>query len=354
MNMSSVFLDQAGDIGTRTLSRKASGEGRLQNIFLLYLRLTIMHPERLIGKYCGKEKGPLLICLGGVHGNEPAGVLALEYMFKMLEVEPITNPNFDFKGGLLGIRGNIPALASGKRFVNRDLNRLWTKENIEAVRSKPVEELKFEEKELKEIDAIISQEIKNYNPEKVVVLDLHTTSSFGGIFTLVTEDQDSLDIGLELHAPVIKGMLKGIYGTTMHYFNAENLGVETTAVCFESGQHDEELSINRAIAAITNCMRTIGCVRAEDVENQHDKLLIEHSSGLPKVSQLLYAHAIDDGDRFRMEPNYKNFQIVKKGELLAKDKDGTIFSNRDGLLLMPLYQNQGEDGFFIISQLEAI
>ena len=308
--------------------------------------------DRIIGTYEGAEKGPLLICLGSVHGNEPAGLKALELMFKMLEAEPITNPNFIFKGKLLGLKGNLRAIKAGKRFLKKDLNRQWTVENVNRIMASNSKDLEMEELEIREIMEIVNLEIEEYQPEKIVLLDLHTTTAFGGIFTLVTDDLESLQIGVELHAPVIKGLLKGIKGTTLHYFNEKNIGIPTAAVCFESGQHQEQLSINRAIAALTNCMRTIGCVKAEDVENRHDKLLIEFSNGLPKVSQLIMTHAIEEGDRFVMRSGYKNFQRVKAGEKVADDRKGAIPIIKDGLLLMPLYQKQGGDGFFLVESID--
>ena len=308
--------------------------------------------ERIIGRYEGKEKGTLLICLGSVHGNEPAGTKALELMFKMLEVEPITNPSFNFKGRLLGLRGNLRAIQAGKRYLEKDLNRQWTVKNIGRVMATDPNKLNAEDLEIRELMEMIREEIADYQPEKMVLLDLHTTTAFGGIFTIVTDDIESLNIGIELHAPVIRGLLQGIKGTSLHYFNEKNIGIPTVAVCFESGQHNELLSVNRAIAAITNCMRTIGCVRAEDVENQHDKLLIEFSEGLPKVSQLIMTHSIEATDEFVMRPGYKNFQYVQKGEVVASDKKGTIKIEKDGLLLMPLYQKQGDDGFFLIESVD--
>ncbi len=308
--------------------------------------------ERIIGRYEGPEKGILLICLGSIHGNEPAGTKALELMFKMLEVEPITNPSFSFKGRLLGLRGNLRAIQAGKRYLKKDLNRQWTVENVNRVMQAAIDTLEAEDMEIREILTLIRKEIAEYQPEKIVLLDLHTTTAFGGIFTVITDDPESLKIGIELHAPVIKGLLKGIKGTSLHYFTEENMGIPTVAVCFESGQHQEELSVNRAIAAITNCMRTIGCVRAADVENQHDKLLIEFSKGLPKVSQLLMTHAIKDTDEFVMRPGYKNFHFVKQGEPVADDQNGSIKIVKDGLLIMPLYQKQGDDGFFLIESID--
>lgn len=310
--------------------------------------------ERIIGRYTGKEKGPLLIVFGGMHGNEPAGVHALNLMFKMLEVEPITNPAFRFCGRLLGIVGNLAAMKENRRFIEKDLNRVWTPENAERVKANQNGSLKAEDKEMKEVLEIIEKEIAEYQPSKVVVLDIHTTTAFGGIFSIATDNPESIRIAVELHAPVITKMLEttGLKGTSLHYFISENFGVEMIPVVFEAGQHEEHLSVNRAIAAITNCMRTIGCVMAEDVENRHDSLLIEYSDGLPKVAELIMIHSISPGDNFRMKPNYKNFQEVKKGEVLASDKKGEIKAKEDGLILMPLYQKQGDDGFFLVKKID--
>ncbi len=307
-----------------------------------------MKEKRLIGRHTGQEKGPLLICFGGMHGNEPAGIQALSILFKLLELEPESNPDFRFRGRIVGFKGNLRAIENGVRFLNRDLNRQWRPEVVEYVLNTPVSKLRHEELEILELHTAVMEEIQDYQPDEVIVLDLHTTTAYGGIFSIATDDPKSVNIAVELHAPVITGLLEGIQGTTLHYFNAENIGVETTTVCFESGQHEETLSVNRAIAAIINCMRTIGCVRSEDVENRHDALLIEYARGLPKVSELITTHSIEPEDHFRMVPDYKNFQKVKQGEILAFDRNGPIEAIEDGLILMPLYQKQGEDGFFLI------
>jgi len=327
------------------------GINPLEKVSIIYIRATIMELEHIIGRYTGKVKGPLLICFGGMHGNEPAGVKALELMLKMLEVEPIANPSFTFGGRLLALRGNIRALKKGRRYMVKDLNRQWRKENVERIQNSPAKELYSEELEIKENLEIIAREIEDYQPEKLVFLDIHTTTAFGGIFSIASDDPESIRIAVELHAPVITGFLRGIRGTSLHYFNNDNFKPETATVVCEAGQHQEHLSVNRAIAAITNCMRTIGSVKAEDVENRHDSLLIEYSKGLPKVAELVTLHAISPEDQFRMQPDYRNFQPVQKGEILACDKNGAIRAESDGLILMPLYQPQGEDGFFLVRKI---
>lgn len=309
--------------------------------------------ERVIGRYQGEENGPLLVVLGGIHGNEPAGVLALDLMFKMLEVEPITNPDFQYKGTLLGLVGNLKAYVVQQRFIDKDLNRIWNDDHVEKVMNSNVEELVNEDRELYDILQLIREELNTRKYSRLIVLDMHTTSSFGGIFSIPTEDEESIRIALELHAPVITGMLEGIKGTTLHYFRPDNFDLPTVAVTFESGQHNERLSINRAIAAITNCMRTVGSVKPGDVENRHDTILKEYSENLPKITKLISRHDIAKGDQFQMLPNYNNFQAVTKGEVLAKDKNGDITAVDDSLILMPLYQKKGDDGFFLVQQIEG-
>ncbi len=309
--------------------------------------------ERVIGIYDEGRKGPLLVVLGSMHGNEPAGVLAMEEIFRMLDREPIDNPRFKFRGRFIGLRGNLAAIKENKRFINKDLNRQFTLENVDRIMNAEDDStLDSEDKELKGLIQLIRKEIEEYNPERFILLDLHTTTAFGGIFSIATDNPESQRIAVELHAPVIRGLINGIQGTTLHYFNSDNFKPETVAVTFESGQHDEELSVKRAIAAITNCMRSLGCVRAEDVENKHDKILIEYSRGLPKIADLLYCHSIASEDGFVMAPGYENFQKVEAGEILAHDRKGEIRSKETGRILMPLYQKQGEDGFFIIKTIE--
>ena len=310
--------------------------------------------DRLIGTYTGTEKGPLLICFGSIHGNEPAGTQALERVFQMLAEEPIKNPSFQFAGRLIGLRGNLRAIQQGRRYLEKDLNRQWTPANVARIMKAQQGDLIAEDLEIREILEFIYAEIDSYQAEKLIVLDLHTTTATGGIFVVVTADAESVQIGTELHAPVIKGFLASIEGTTLHYFNTTNFSIPTVAVCFESGQHQEPIAISRAIAAIINCLRTIGCVHPSHIENKHDQLLQTYSAGLPKVVELILTHHIQPADEFIMKPGYQNFQPVKKGEIVAVDKNGPIRVEQNCLMLMPLYQQQGNDGFFLVREVRPL
>jgi succinylglutamate desuccinylase len=90
------------------------------------------------------------------------------------------------------------------------------------------------------------------------------------------------------------------------------------------------------------------CIAEKDIETHHSAILKQYSKELPAISTLLYCHKIASGDDFEMKFGYQNFQNIKKGEVLATDKKGEILAPYDCQILMPLYQKQGNDGFFLI------
>lgn len=309
---------------------------------------SVQYTQRVIGKYRGGLHGPLLIVTAGMHGNEPAGVRALDLMFKMLEVEHITNPAFEFNGEIIGIIGNLAAFNQRKRYISKDINRSWHHDYIESLKQKSKKELTDEDIEMLEVLETLNKEIYRVEPDHIYFLDVHTTSSDGGIFSITTRDEESIMLAHQIHAPIVLGLLKDIQGTTLQYFNKEHLGVSTTSIAFEGGHHDDPMSINRIIAAIINVMRAIHMVKPEDVENRHDHVLTDYSKQLPSIVEVVYKYHVDDNALWQMKPGFKNFQSIVKGDILARYDGQYIYAPCDGMILMPLYQSQGSDGFFIV------
>jgi len=64
--------------------------------------------------------------------------------------------------------------------------------------------------------------------------------------------------------------------------------------------------------------------------------------------EVRYRHGITAEDHFRMAPGFITFERVDEGQAVAVDREGEVRTPQPGLLLMPLYQNQGDDGFFIV------
>lgn len=304
--------------------------------------------SRVIGHYIGEESGPLVVAIGGIHGNEPSGVLALERLFELLHEEPLINPGFSFRGELLALRGNIEALKLGQRYIDIDLNRIWKSPAA-------VKEGRYDTAEARELDGILAtvENALHENPTtELIFLDLHTTTASGGVFTITGDDKPSLLLAVELGAPVVKGMLSNLQGTTLSYFRNGDFDFDRPcrALTFEAGTHYDGTSVDRALAATVNLLRSVGCVSAEDVSTHHNKLLRHASSHVPPLLELVYVHHLSPAERigFTMRPGFENFQLITEGTLLADDDSGPIAAPCDGYILMPLYQTQGEEGFFIV------
>lgn len=312
-----------------------------------------INKNRIIGERVGTQSGPLLIVFAEIHGNEPVGHLAIEELFEAIDDEYRKNPGFDFRGRIVAIRGNIKAVEQKVRYLEKDLNRSWIPSEIARIsQTADIKELDAEDQEIKEILMVVHHLIQTENPTRVVVLDLHTTTAHGGIFTIPAPTAEARRIGLAMKAPVLHGFLDGLQGTTLHYFTKENFGINMTAVCFEAGQHNCDDSPKHAVSAIISCFTAIGGFYEKDIESKHDQLLAGRAANLPLEAKLVYIHPVQPEDEFRMKPQpiYQNFDPIQEGELLAYDKNGAIHAPHNGLILMPLYQKQGSDGFFIVQE----
>lgn len=312
--------------------------------------------NRIIGQFGHGHPGALVLIFGALHGNEPAGVRALEAVFRMLQEAQSRDSGFRFSGALVGILGNRQAFARQQRFIEKDLNRQWTTDNIRRITRQDAASLGAEDLEIAELLELIHEQIRACCPEVVVLLDLHTTSAEGGIFCIPTDEKTSLRLAKALYAPVILNLFEGVEGTLLRYAADGHLQTDarpkyTFGAAFEAGQHDDPLSVSRSIAAIIHCLRATGCIGPEDLQNPYETVLADYSKHLPKVTRLRYVHHIRPGDAFVMRPGYVNFQPVRAGEHLADDVTGDILSPYDGLMLMPLYQPKGSDGFFIVEEM---
>lgn len=315
------------------------------------------HSERIIGIFEGTSDGPLILVVGALHGNEPAGVHALELLFEQLEKERRETPGFQFKGTLVGIIGNLQGYRLRQRFLEQDLNRLWIKDFIEATRVSESETLKAEALEAKQLTACISEVLLLYSSVNTIFLDLHTTSAEGGIFSIPTDEGESLKLAEHLGAPAILGLQGSIQGDLMRFatqggFSSANSTSGTTplpvCVAFEAGQHESPQSVTRSAIAVIRCLRLMHCIPQDVLVEFAARLSLPFMTYVPPVVRFRYAHHIQASDEFKMRPGYVNFQPIQAGEHLADDVRGPVLSPDNGLILMPLYQAKGSDGFFIV------
>ena len=288
-------------------------------------------PRRL-GSYGGDTAGPLVIGIGGMHGNEPAGVFALQDVLRSLHSR---RPSF--RGKLLALTGNRAALARGCRYIDEDFNRLWGSERLEGENGQRAEPTS-EEQEQRELLATIETALAQ-RQGPAVFLDLHTTSAAGQPFVVIGDSLLNRRFAFGLQAPVILGLEEQLEGTLLNYLSEQG----HVSIGFEGGQHASPSAVENHTAAIWSVLTTAGCLQPQDLPERTPP-----EQPVCPVLEIRYHHLIQANDDFVMEPGFTNFQSVRRGQLLARDRHGQICAPESGQILMPLYQGQGADGFFLV------
>ena len=295
--------------------------------------------EHQIASIRGSLPGPTLLIVGGIHGNEPAGVLAAYSVLLRIQER-----RADLRGEVVLLRGNTRALERKVRYLDADLNRQWTADNARLSESgkhglPEMSEL-LEQGEL----LVALREAVSRARGDVYFVDLHTTSAPGKPFATVGDTLRNRRFALNFPVTIVLGLEEQIDGTLLEYLN--NLGVITMGL--EAGQHDAITSVDHHEAVIWNAIVATGNFRQEDLpEFDHHRSLLNGAGGGRRVVEVRHRHAILPEDGFQMEPGFRNFQPVQRGQVLARDRTGEITARETGLILLPLYQALGDDGFFL-------
>ncbi len=294
--------------------------------------------ERVLGKIESQKPGPLVICVAGIHGNEQVGIDAFNNVFTAIE-----SSEMPFRGKLVGLMGNLKAIASDRRFVDYDMNRAWTDANFKRIQENKEQHLAEDEEVIALQKAITEESEGEYT--QLIIVDLHATSSDKGNFVILEEKSAGHPVIEALRIPTIIGLNRYLKGTLLEYYH--NRGF--LAFAFEGGMVGQHHGDKLHIAGIWEILRTSGCISQHDhAEENHYMLHLEEiAASLPRQVFVKHHQKVAPDEKFQMLPGFQNFQQVLRGELLATNKEGHIRSPCDGLIFMPLYQNEGEDGFFI-------
>ena len=310
--------------------------------------------ERVTGVCDQGRPGPLLIALGGVHGNEPAGVVAARRVLADLARMRTT-----LRGRFVAIAGNLGALERGVRYLDADLNRIWTRE---ALRPSPggaarfgaetAEQLALASELERELELAGARAAGQGAQAEVVLLDLHSTSGDGPPFSVIGDTLRNRHIAFALCAPVILGLEENLEGTLLSYFADRG----HAAIGYEGGQNERESTVEHHESAIWLALVAAGLVAEPEVPDlaRHRGRLRSAAAGLPPVVELVHRHALAPGEDFRMEPGFVNFQSVTGGQLLAHHERSPVRARQDAILLLPRYQGQGLDGFFLARSVRPV
>ena len=296
--------------------------------------------ERELGHVRSDKPGPTLIAVAAIHGNEQGGIHAGRRVLARI------SEGISLAGELVILAGNVGAVAENRRYRARDLNRVWTETNVAVIEGEEAGRLTTPDAEECEVVALLHAIRAAIGRARgpVYLVDLHTTSATGVPFALFGDTPRQRLFARCFPLPVILGLEEQLQGVLTAYWSQH--GCTTLAV--EGGQHDDPATIDNLEAVLLVALEASGVVApgscaAVEVART---LLEAKRADLPRVLEVISRHAITPEDTFRMEPGFRNLDYARARQLLARDRTGEIRAESDGLVILPLYQGQGEDGFF--------
>ena len=301
--------------------------------------------DRVLGRYSRNAAGPTVLFLCGTHGNETASVFAMKRVFAALErLQP------ELRGETMAaFAGNLRALREGVRYIDSDLNRGWIPRRLRNLGFLDAgDEVRgHEAKEQRELKAMLEQVIGRAQGE-IFVLDLHTTSSESPPFCAISDTIRNRRVAVQFPLPCVVGFDEETKGTFLNYIN--ELGI--TGVALESGQHDAVEAVDNCEAFVWLALGVLGCLDEDQIPDRdaHHARLAGYPLGRSRIFDLVHRHLIGPEDGFTMRPGYATFDEIAEGEHLADDRDGPVLAELPGRIFMPLYQKQGDDGYFIVQE----
>jgi succinylglutamate desuccinylase len=242
--------------------------------------------------------------MGGVHGNEPCGVQAVERLAREFRSGALSLA----KGTLLLVIANEEALRGNVRSVHRNLNRLFKDNSGESdcYETRRAEQLK---------ELLASADF---------ALDLHSTTSASPPFLMCEDDGIATALRMRLERVVVgwatlgSGALSGDTETWARRHGA-------TAFTLECGQHSDPVAAEVAYQAAYQFLSITELISDTSTHNDPE----------PSVLRL-YGVKLKVDENFKFSKSYSGFDAVSAGELVGRDSHGEHRADRPSRIIFPI------------------
>lgn len=310
--------------------------------------VSVRHPvsstpstNRELGRYAAGE-GATLVIIGGVHGNEPAGIHAAKRVFDWLG----QNRPSAFNGTFVAMAGNLAALVAppGTRYLDRDLNRSFTPDLLSTPATHCVEC-----REARELIAAIRAE--RCDQQSLYVIDIHTTSAPSPPFIVIEDSLVARRFAQGIGPAMLLGFEEEIDGLLFDYLT-QSLGCVSCVI--EGGQHDDPASVDVLEAAIWRSLDAAGILMLDESPGDPQRV-ISQASGARKgrVFDLRHREPISDPS-FEMNDGVDVHTPVRAGQAIATQDGRSVVAPVRGQVFLPNRQpikRVGDDAFFIVREI---
>lgn len=243
----------------------------------------------------GKQDGPTSMILAGVHGDEACAVRALQELLPSLVLD---------RGRVFIAYGNPLAIAAKKRFLEKNLNRMF------------VSEEKLSAEDLESYEYKRSQYLKPYLEKADAVLDVHANPwKEKQTFAICESNAKAITQFLPTNL-VVSGFDKVEPGGIDYYMNS----IGKVGICFESGYLDDEHSRKAASEAIIAFLKARGHIKNDLVPQTQSRVHIFHK-------QYSKTHS------FQLARPFLNFERLAEGEIIGTDGAEAVVAPKESVIL---------------------
>ncbi|MCO4743605.1 MAG: succinylglutamate desuccinylase/aspartoacylase family protein [Proteobacteria bacterium] len=259
--------------------------------------------------------GPRVAIVGGIHGDEPVGLRALDRLRD--ESGKLV------AGSLLAVVGNPVASGMGLRHTpdGQDLNRLFDAKTLDRLAHAPVQSLNAEERRARAIGPLLAG--------VDAILDLHSTSRPAPPFLLFRDDQRHQRLGLRLGVEhLVTGMHESSVVAGGLACNAGLNSGERTArlgFTFEAGEHTAPGNASRAWDVVTRLLHALGIwadvPEPADIEPRVYEVMerfAQSPEGMEPWRFVGYSGAERGSERSGPPRQLQSFEHIEAGEVVLK------------------------------------
>ena len=256
-----------------------------------------------------------------IHGNEICGAIALDQL--------LSSSFAPDRGSLIAVFANLAAFSRfdttqpyASRFIDEDMNRLWSREILDSTRQS--------------VELARARELRPFAEAADFLLDLHSTSLPAPAMLLCGSHNKgrllAAKMGYPFHVVADEGHSSGVRLRDFGDFN--NGSTTKSSVLVECGQHFDSESPTIALKTIAAFL--FACGMLDQDSEQFPRPASSTEQRLIEVS-----HAVTiQSDRFSFSGEFQCFEVIPKaGTRIAQDGTHDVVTPYDNcVLVMPARQ----------------
>ena len=274
---------------------------------LNYFRRYAYGPIPYCMQIASGKKGDHVLIAGGTHGNEPSGVRAAVEFHRLL-----CNGEIALKRGKISfLLGNPKAYEKNVRYLEKDLNRAFTKDDTSTEEGRRVIEIKGFLRENSDIKSLLDLHSVSIGDFKIVVYNKENPEN-----TMFAINISAIQLHFAFHPEHMPGTL------------IEEAGrYNITGLIVECGNHDSGTGVETALQHIHHLLVQ---------HNLIDEGTIPRGLTTARITQYESILAIKPHPNFTfLVKNIETGTGLKKGQTFARDDHGDHLAPQDCFVVVP-------------------